>query len=148
MNLTEAKELHNLLFAFFGMFHEKFIYRFRHDYVGLQGLKKNQIKILNVLSQYDLLTLTEIGKMLDIEKGSLTALIDQMEEMELVRRCGDPEDRRKYLITLGVQGREEMERLIDSYAHKLIRLFENFDTEETKKFVASLENAVDFMKKV
>ena len=33
---------------------------------------------------------TEIGKLLDVERGSLTALIDQLEEMGLVKRCNDP----------------------------------------------------------
>jgi len=148
MTFEEAKELHSLLYSFSGMFHEKFTLRFRRQYPGFLDLKKNHIKILNMLYQHDLLTQTEIGKKLDIEKGSLTSLIDHLEQKGLVKRCEDPEDRRKYLLTLSEQGREEMHKLMDYYSMKFNQFFNEVDPEETRKFIESLHFVVDFMKKV
>ncbi len=147
MNFQEAKELHNLLFSFIGMFHEKFLCRFRQHYDGNPRLKKNQVKIISILYQHDHLIPTEIGKMLDIEKGSLTTLIDQLEDMGLIIRRADPCDRRKLLISLSAAGRDEMNKIMDDHTRSLRVFFRGVDPGEIKQFVASLQYAVDFMKK-
>lgn len=148
MDLHEAKELHNLLFSFIGMFHEKFLCRYRQHYDGNPRIKKNHVKIISILYQHDHLIPTEIGKMLDIEKGSLTALIDQLEEMGLVIRSADPYDRRKLLISLSASGRDEMNKIMDHHTRNLSVFFNEVDSGEVKQFVASLRYAVDFMKKL
>lgn len=148
MNFQEAKELHDLLFTFIGLFHEKFLLRFRRHYDDNPSIKKNHVKIISILYQHDHLTPTEIGKMLDIEKGSLTALIDQLEEMGLVVRCDDPNDRRKLLVSLSTAGMNEMNKIMDHYTQQLNVFLHNVNSEEMKKFVASLRYAVAFMKKL
>jgi DNA-binding MarR family transcriptional regulator len=147
MNFQEAKELHNLLFTFIGMFHEKFLCRFRRHYGGNPRIKKNHVKIISILYQHDHLIPTAIGKMLDIEKGSLTALIDQLEDMDLVIRCADPGDRRKSLIALSAAGRDEMNKIMDAHTRSLSVFFRDADPGQIKQFIASLQYAVDFMKK-
>jgi DNA-binding MarR family transcriptional regulator len=148
MNLQEAKELHDLLFTLIGIFHKKFLSRYRRHYDGYPGIKKNHIKIISVLYQYDHLIPTEISKMLDIEKGSLTTLIDQLEEMGLVTRCDDPRDRRKFLISLSTAGRHEMNKIMDNYTQNLSVFFHDVDPGELRQFTASLRFAVEFMKKL
>ncbi|MDD4239647.1 MAG: MarR family transcriptional regulator [Desulfotomaculaceae bacterium] len=147
MRFQEAKELHNLLFTFIGLFHEKFLWRFRQHYDGNPRIKKNHVKIISILYQRDHLIPTEIGKMLDIEKGSLTTLIDQLEDMGLVIRCADPSDRRKLLISLSAAGREEMNKIMDDHTRSLSVIFQGVEPGEIKQFVTSLQYAVDFMKK-
>lgn len=148
LNRADAKELHDLLFTFMGQFHEKIILKFRQETVVPPWVKKNHAKIINILYQNDNLTLTEIGKRLDIEKGSLTTLIDQLEEKDFVIRSDDPEDRRKSLISLSERGRVLMDRLMDVYAQKLNEILSTADPSEIKQFIASLQFAVEFMKKV
>jgi len=150
MSYQQTKELHDLLFCFMGMFHEKFIFRFRGEYKheGLPTLKKNHQKILNVLYQQEHQTSTELGKKLDIEKGSLTTLIDQLEEWGLVVRSNDSHDRRKAFISLSTSGRNEMENMMDFYSHKLNESFQDVKPEEMEQFVDSLKQVVQFMKKI
>lgn len=148
MNPQEAKELHNLLFTFSGMFHEKFLCRFRRHYDGNPRIKKNHVRIISILYQHEHLIPTEIGKMLDMEKGSLTTLIDQLKEMGLVIRCPDPGDRRKFLISLSAAGREEMNSIMDNYTDNLSSLLHDIDPGEIKQFIASLQYAVKFMTKL
>lgn len=148
MNFQEAKELHDLLFTFIGIFHEKFLSRYRRHYECYPMLKKNHVKIISVLYQHEHLIPTEIGKLLDVERGSLTALIDQLEEMGLVKRCNDPKDRRKLLISLTPAGRCEMNKIMDNYILNLSVFFQDADPGELKQFTASLRFAVEFMKKL
>lgn len=148
MNFDKVKEIHDLLFTFMGLFHEKFHFRFREESNGVPCLKKNHTRILNVLYQHDHITLTEIGKLLDIEKGSLTTLIDQLEEKEFVIRADDLTDRRKTLISLSPQGREEMDRVMNLYAQKIDELLHDVDSDEIQHFLTSLQFVVKFMKKI
>nr|WP_166511778.1 MarR family transcriptional regulator [Desulfallas thermosapovorans] len=151
MNFDTAKQIHNLLFTFMGLFHEKFLLRFRqefHEYSRVPCLKKNHMKILNVLYQRDRITLTEISKMLDIEKGSLTTLVDLLEKEDFVIRTSDPMDRRKTLIRLSSRGREEMDRVMDFCAQKMNEILHDVDSVEIQQFVTSLQSAVKFMRKI
>jgi MarR family transcriptional regulator, organic hydroperoxide resistance regulator len=131
-----------------GLFHEKFVYRFRQETICEDTLKKNHKKIINVLYQHDQITLTEIGKLLDIEKGSLTTLIDSLEEKDFVTRLNDPTDRRKTLLTLSPKGKEEMEKVMNVFAQRIDESLHKFDPEEIEKFQQSLEYVVNILKKV
>lgn len=148
MNKKEAKEMHWLLLTFAGLFHKKFLLNLRKRSRFEPRVKKNQAKIINMLYQHDGLTSTEVGKMLDIEKGSLTTILDQLEEMGFIIRTVDTNDRRKILLSLTALGREQMEQTMNVYTDTLIDLFKDVNSEEMNKFLNSLRYVVDFMKRI
>lgn len=148
MNSENAKEICDLLLNFMGLFHEKVLLRSRHESNDLCCLKKNQMKILTILYQQDHITLTEIGKGLGIEKGSLTTLVDGLVENDLVIRSNDLNDRRKSLISLSPKGMEVADKVISFYSQKVAELLRNVDSVETEQFLKSLQFVVQFMKKV
>lgn len=148
MNNQDAKELHNLLFSFMGLFHEKFLIRFRQSVPEITGLKKNHYKIMGLLSHHDFLMSSEIGRRLDIEKGSITTLIDQLVDKGLVIRQSDPNDRRKWQVLLSTTGREQMNILLEQHSREIICYLQEMDTSETERFLNCLRYAVGFMKKL
>ena len=148
MNNEELRELHDLIFGTIGLFHEKFLHDFRKRNQRYAGLKKNHTKIIGFLYRHQVLTATEIAKMLDMEKGSLTTLINQLEGFGLVIRCDDPNDRRKYLISLTDAGKAEMENTIIRSIQCMSEILSDADPDELQKFVASLSCVVEFMEKI
>lgn len=148
MDFDKAKEMHRLLVTFTGLFHEKYLLRFRNEMECQTDLKKNQRKILNILYHESPKTLTQIGKRLDIEKGSLTTLIDVLVEKGLVIRSNDPRDRRKNLIYLSPQGKELVERIIGFYAEKMEQSLSGYDQREVEAFERNMQQVVDFLRKV
>ncbi len=148
MNHEETISLHTLLFSYMGMFHEKFLHRFRKNVESHSVLKKNQVKIISILYRFDNLTSTDISKRLDIEKGSVTTLIDQLAELGLIVRVPAPHDRRKSLLLLTELGRTEMERIIENDTRTMNELFHNIPPHDVQKFVDSLKYAVEFMNKL
>lgn len=148
MNHDNAKEIYDLMFNFMGLFREKFALRSRNDFRCIPCLKKNHIKILIILYKHEYITMTEIGKMLDIEKGSLTTLIDWLVENDFVNRSNDPNDRRKSLVSLSPHGREAAERVIGLYTAKVYRLLQKAGPNELQEFLSSLKYVVGFMKKI
>lgn len=148
MDDEKIKELQRLLHAFMGLFHEKFLFKFRSYNNIKPRVNKNQMKIMRILYQQDKVTSTEIGKMLDIEKGSLTTLIDQLDALGFVERVMDPTDRRRILLSLNKAGRERIERVMEQYTLNLRELFHDVDSQEMEKFINSLKYAVNFMRKL
>lgn len=145
MNHEESREINNLLFSFMSMFHEKFLHRFRRNNEIYSHLKKNHVKIIRILYRYNSLTSTEIAKRLDIEKGSVTTLIDQLAELGLVIRDAAPNDRRKSLILLTDSGRDKIERIINNDTQTLNEIFHDVQPHDLHKFLESLKYAAAFM---
>ncbi len=148
MTYEELRELHDLVFKTKGLFHEKFICQFSKESQQNPGIKKNHLMIIGFLYQNQVLTATEIAKMLNMEKGSLTTLIDQLEEFGLIIRSEDVNDRRKVLISLTAAGKEEMEATIRNSTERMSEILRNADPDELLKFVDSLRYAVEFMQKI
>ncbi len=148
MDREDAKEIHILLMNFMGVFHQKFSAKLRKSSNMLPQVTKNQIKAMNLLYQSDSLTATEIGKMLDIEKGSLTTLVDQLEAMGLITRRVDLQDRRRVLLSLSEVGLKHMERAMEVYSSALADMFRNVDPQELATFVNSLRYVVEFTAKL
>ncbi|EHQ88549.1 MarR family winged helix-turn-helix transcriptional regulator [Desulfosporosinus youngiae] len=148
MDFNKAKQIHCLLFSFVGLFYEKVFIGFRQESKCDSSLKKNHKKILNILYLHDKLTITEISKLSDIEKGSLTTLIDLLEEKGYITRLTDPADRRKSLISLSDNGKKEMERVMNYFAQRMNESLHKFSSDEIQKFQNNLEYVVDLMKKL
>lgn len=104
--------------------------------------------IIGFLYQNHVLTATQIAKMLNMKKGSLTTLIDQLEKLDLVVRHNDTNDRRKSLISLTDAGKLEIEDIMKSSVQCMGKILSNTDPEDLSKFVDSLKYAVKFMQKL
>ena len=148
MYREDAKEIHILLMTFMGAIHEKFFINMRKYNISCSQISKNQIKIINVLYQNDGLTATEIGKMLDIEKGSLTAMVDQLKAMGLITRTIDVNDRRRVLLSLTAAGIEHMDKMMEVYSEAMADLFREVDPQDMEEFIDHLRHLTEFMAKL
>jgi len=78
------------------------------------GINVAQSFIILSLLDKDGSTLTEIGNRAQIENSSLTTMVDKLENMELVERRLDREDRRVIRVFLTDKGRDLAERVLDA----------------------------------
>jgi DNA-binding MarR family transcriptional regulator len=62
--------------------------------------------VLQALWESDGLSITDLGEKAQLEKSTMTSLIDRMEGAGLVRRADHPTDRRAYQICLTPRGKE------------------------------------------
>lgn len=81
-------------------------------YLEELDLTYTQYLILLVLWEGDGITVTDLGKRLYLDSGTLTPLLKKMEGKKWLRRTRSPEDQRKVIITLT----EEGQRLRDEAA--------------------------------
>ncbi|HHW08210.1 MAG TPA: MarR family transcriptional regulator [Clostridia bacterium] len=148
MHQEQAKELHLLFFSFMWLFHQKFWRKLRQDDEFTCKITKNQAKVIHTLYQLDSLTFTELSRLLDIEKAGLTTIISQLEDLGLVERCVDPEDRRKYRLSLSNQAKKDMDQVVARSTQTLLELFEDVEDAELEEFRRHLRQVVEFMKKL
>lgn len=143
-----ARELHSLLIEFTGLYHQKIFCAFR----SLEGsdlrLKKNQDKIVAFLYQGGQVTPSVLSRKLDLEKGSLTTLLDSLEEMGFVVRQGDPRDRRKTLVSLTDRGRAHMEKVIARHQEILLNILKKLERRDVEELIASLKRAVEILRRL
>ena len=83
--------------------------------------------------------MTALCNKLNIEKGSLTSMVDDLTKKGYVRRERDISDRRKYLITITERGEiiasDFVDKLKLSLEERLIKLTE----EDQKKYIGALK---------
>lgn len=77
-------------------------------------------------------TAAEISRELSHDKGSLTRLIDQLEDRGYVRRERDREDRRNVSLVLTSAGRKSVERLIPILVDCYNELLADFSPQDVE----------------
>jgi DNA-binding MarR family transcriptional regulator len=78
---------------------------------GLPDISVAYFAVLQALWEADGLSISDLGERVQLEKSTMTSLIDRMEAAELVRRDDHPTDRRAYRICITPRGRELEEKL-------------------------------------
>ena len=78
---------------------------------GLSEISVAYFAVLQALWENDGMSITDLGEKAQLEKSTMTSLIDRMEGAGLVRRDDHPTDRRAYMICLTSRGKELEEKL-------------------------------------
>ena len=106
----------------------------------LEDLKKfaTQLRALVFIKNYGVISMTDLCSKLNIEKGSLTSMVDDLTDKKYVTRKRDLVDRRKYLIDITEEGdkiaTDFMDKLSDGLGEKLSKLTE----EDRKKYLEAI----------
>lgn len=111
-------------------------------------LNKNQKKAILLIGKKEKVMPSELGKCLDLQKGSLTSLIDALEHYELVEREGDPEDRRKTLVSLTKSGEAYRIWITGQIEKNASEILEKLNEEELERYQNSLKTLIEIFGKI
>jgi MarR family transcriptional regulator, organic hydroperoxide resistance regulator len=148
MKEERIKETVKLQFEMIHLFHKNFAKVFHQIGSSPYNLNKNQSKAIMIIGASDDIMPTTLGKCLDLQKGSLTSMIDALEKEELVRRRGDPEDRRKILISLTDKGIEYRRWLIGEVEKNAFEIFDKLEEADIVTYQESLRTLLGMLKKL
>lgn len=147
MGNDRLDELHELYFNLIPLFYKcKTIYMDRNKTYDL--CNKNQSMAVMIIGKAEEITPTALSKLINMEKGSLTALIDSLVEKKLAIRSNDPEDRRKILLSLTSEGIEYMKAIEEQSKQELLLMVANLDEKEVNQMHDSLKILVELLKKI
>ena len=98
-----------------------------------------QAKVIFCLGATDGLTCSEITERTLITKGTLTGVIDRLEQKGLVQRWGDTEDGRRIIVDLTRVGERVYRREFPRYTAAMKARFEGLSARERNQAARLLE---------
>lgn len=118
------------------------------SFIQGKNINKNQVRALTFIKNYGSISMSELCNMLNIEKGSLTSMIDDLERKKYVERVKDKKDRRKYNIVLTKEGDkiacEFLEHLQDNLHEKIGKI----EKENLGRFFDSMNEIINTMESI
>ncbi len=96
------------------------------------GLTPAQFDVLATLGNTAGMTFKELGIKTLLTKGSLTGIIDRMEDKGLVRRLSSTEDRRSVLVRLTPTGQRLFEEVFPAHLKHLASAFGRISERDQK----------------
>lgn len=147
MKVDKLRVLHNLFHEFTPLYHQKFTGLFKKIEHLEPRCHKNQIKSLFIIKKKGKITPTTLGKYLDMRKGSLTSLVDSLQELGLLKREPDPKDRRKIWLSLTDNGDNYLKLVMEDHQKHFAQVFDTLSAHELQTFINSLQQVVNILKK-
>ncbi|MDR7664426.1 MarR family winged helix-turn-helix transcriptional regulator [Methanosarcina sp. Z-7115] len=148
MKEERIKETVKLQFEMIHLFHKNFAKIFHQLRNSQYNLNKNQNKAIMIIGAVDNIMPTTLGKCIDLQKGSLTTMIDALEREGLVCRKGDPADRRKTLISLTEKGKDYREWFMGEIEKNASEILQKLDEEDIVAYQESLKTMFATLKKL
>ena len=109
------------------------------QYSGLYDVNKTQLRALVFMKNYGEISMTELCAKLNIEKGSLTSMIDDLSKKGYVYREKNLKDRRKYMIVITEEGKKIAADFTEKLSNDLEAKFFKLDTDEREKYLEAIE---------
>ena len=117
------------------------------QYSVLYDVNKTQLRALVFMKNYGEISMTELCAKLNIEKGSLTSMIDDLTDKGYVYREKNLKDRRKYMIIITESGQkiaaDFTEKLSNDLEEKLFKL----NDEDRERYLDAIETLETILNK-
>lgn len=102
------------------------------------GLTPPQFDVIATLGNTKGFNFKELGEKTLITKGTLTGVIDRLEEKGLVQRQMDQHDRRMFQVVLTTQGEEIFEKVFPAHILHFKEQFQTLTSEEHEEILTAL----------
>lgn len=136
------------LIKFMSLFHRLFTPSFKTEIDSQYTCSKNQVRAIMIIGRSQQISPTVLGKCMDMEKGSITSLVDSLEAMNLAYRQDDLEDKRKTWIHLTSEGKNYYSKQEENFIQQIKQVFKSLSQEELINYSKDLKNVVAIMEKV
>lgn len=108
-------------------------------YSALYNVNKTQLRALVFIKNHGSISMTELCAKLNIEKGSLTSMIDDLTKKGYVYREKDLSDRRKYIIMITEEGDKLAVDFTNKLSEELEKKLFKLDESDRLKYQQALE---------
>lgn len=113
-------------------------------YSSSYNVNKTQLRALIFIKKNGSISMTDLCSKLNIEKGSLTSMIDDLSKKGYVFRENDLTDRRKYLITITEKGKVLASDFIEKLSQQLEEKFYRLSNEDQNKYIEAI-NTLEYI---
>ena len=113
-----------------------------------KNVNKTQLRAWTFINNYGAIDMTELCNMLNIEKGSLTTMIDDLVEKGYVERVNDKKDRRRYIIVMTEAGDVLSDNFMTYLKGSLEQKMERIGMDKMSSLVGSMENIINITESI
>lgn len=99
------------------------------------GLNVIDLRCLRLAREVADPTAGHLAKITGLTTGTVTGLLDRLEEARFIRRERDPEDRRKVIVKVLPSGAQKVERIMAPLSEDMNKALEDFTEEELRAVV-------------
>lgn len=103
------------------------------------GLTPAQFDVIATLGNTEGMTMGDVAEKTLVTKGTLTGIIDRLEQKKLVRREVPQGNRRCFLLILTPEGEQVFEQVFPAHIAHLKKRFEQLTPEEMQQLKALLK---------
>lgn len=118
---------------------------FHHVLAEQMGLNPTDHKCVDIIMQRGPMTAGQLAEFTGLTTGSITTAIDRLEKANLLRRVGDPNDRRKVLLHVNQEGFPEMGAFFGPFLEAQDQLFAQYSDEELALILGYLEKSTQLL---
>ena len=115
------------------------------EYASSIDVNRTQLRALVFIKNNGEITMTDLCEKLNIEKGSLTTMVDDLTKKGYLTRIRDLRDRRKYILNLTNEGDVIAKDFLEELGKKLESRFLELSEEDRDKFMQSIKNLEDIL---
>lgn len=112
--------------------------RFSSDFVRQYGLTHAQFDIIATLGNTCGMSYKELGQKTLITKGTLTGVVDRLEQKGLVIRERCPRDKRSYYVRLSCEGEQVFHDVFPKLTQQGQRLFDGYTEDDFMRLESTL----------
>lgn len=76
------------------------------------GINVTEKRVLFAIARYSGLTQVQIANLLELEPQNLIRSLDKLANLELIKKCADPNDRRVKCLSITPQGKKMIEKIL------------------------------------
>lgn len=135
---TPGQDLSLKLFVVLARAYKTLMEHARRD-IEKEGVGQTEFAVLEVLYHKGQLTIGEIGAHVLLTSGSMTYVVNKLEERGLVERKPCPDDHRATFIALTSDGRRLVGRIFPGHAAAIERATAALSADEKRKTVELLK---------
>lgn len=129
----------NFLSRTFPKIYSSLYLEYLKQYASTYSVNKTQLRALIIIKNNVAISMTALCNRLNIEKGSLTSMIDDLTEKGYVKKERDRVDRRKYLISITESGEEIASDFVDKLKLKLEERLIKLTEEDKQKYIGAVK---------
>lgn len=109
------------------------------------SLNKTQERVLMIVRRHERASMQFLSREAGLEKGSLTTVIDSLEERSLVKRERPDDDKRAFIVTPtpdGIAVTRQIDSLFRVHLEALLKTFSSRELNEFERSVSSLARLI------
>ncbi|EQK43573.1 MULTISPECIES: MarR family winged helix-turn-helix transcriptional regulator [Bacillota] len=139
------KEIIDFVSKTFPKIHASLYLESLKEYAANINVNRTQLRALVFINNNGEITMTDLCEKLNIEKGSLTTMVDDLTKKGYLTRTRDSRDRRKYILNLTTSGEEIAKDFLEALGTRLESRFLELNEEDRNKFMDSIKNLEEIL---